>query len=247
MNAQLDELTSGEYGDIDLIWFDLATEPSLTSHAIVPWDRLAKTIRTNQPGTMMVARFTNNIYENYRTPEQYIPDHLLDYPWESCITMGKYWSYRPDDEFKSPEELISMLVKIVGRGGNLLLDVGPTPEGTLPAETYELMHEIGKWMNVNSEGIYGTRAVLLKGNDKLFCTTKEGHKYVFYVPEDGRNELPSEIFVPELSPSTVSMLGTNGRKLKFKAADGGVSVIIPKSIRDKKPCDHVWCLKIDEK
>lgn len=244
MNSQLDELTSGEYGDLDLIWFDLATEPSLTSHAIVPWERFAKTIRTNQPGTMMVARFTNSIYENYRTPEQYIPDHLLEYPWESCITMGEGWSYNPDERYKSTGEIITMLVKIVGRGGNLLLNVGPSPEGTLPDVVYERLHEIGDWMKVNSEGIYGTRAVLLKGNDNIFCTEKDGNRYVFYVPEDGRNELPEEIFVPELTPGTVTMLGTNGRRLKFKAVDGGTKILIPKALRDKKPCDHVWCLKI---
>ena len=240
---QVGELTDGTYGDLEMLWFDLC-HPTEDGSAEVPWDRMSEVARANQPGIMMVARGTNNKYENYKTPEQTIPEKPLGCPWESCITMGEGWSYNPDERYKSTGEIITMLVKIVGRGGNLLLNVGPSPEGTLPDVVYERLHEIGDWMKVNSEGIYGTRAVLLKGNDNIFCTEKDGNRYVFYVPEDGRNELPEEIFVPELTPGTVTMLGTNGRRLKFKAVDGGTKILIPKALRDKKPCDHVWCLKI---
>ena len=77
----------------------------------------------------MVARHTNTIYENYRTPEQKIPDRALDYPWEACMTMATQWSYKPDDSYKSTHDILTTLVQIVSRGGNFLLNVGPGPDG----------------------------------------------------------------------------------------------------------------------
>ncbi|MGV8094170.1 MAG: alpha-L-fucosidase [Mangrovibacterium sp.] len=154
VNNQLDELTNGDYGKIDLMWFDLAQ-----IGAPLNWDRFAKTLRNNQPGIMMVARYANNQYENYRTPEQKIPDETYDYPWEACITMAGSWAYRPNDTYRTTRRLLEILVQIVSRGGNLLLNVGPGPDGQLVPDAYKRMREIGDWMQVNEEGIYGTRPV----------------------------------------------------------------------------------------
>lgn len=242
---QVDELTSGKYGDIPLMWFDLCNV-SNGSYAPVPWERMAEVMRRNRPGIMMVARHTHTVYENYRTPEQAIPDDVLDYPWESCITMSQSWSWRRNPVYKPTSTLLGMLVRIVARGGNLLLNVGPAPDGRLDAEAYERLREIGDWMRVNSEGIYGTKPLKgLKGDDRVFYTSKNGSLYAFFIPPKGES-LPETLFLPGVcDASKAVMLGVNGRCFKLEAAEGGMNVHIPSSVRKNLPCEHIWCIKLD--
>ena len=243
--AQLNELTSGEYGDLYLMWYDMPVTDD-NSEAKHDWERFAKVVRGNQPGMIMVARGQHNIYENYQTPEQTIPEKALDYPWESCVTMTYSWSYRPNLEYKSTKTLLTMLVQIVSRGGNFLLNVGPGPDGTLEDTAYERLHEIGDWMQVNSDGIYATKAVAPYQDGNVYYTAKGDYVYAFYVPEEG-GSLPKEIAVPSFVPvssKAVSMMGAKGTLKWRKASDGGSVVTIPESLRKKTPCDHIWCLKI---
>jgi len=246
--AQLDELTSGEYGDLMLMWYDMpVTDPKRTVD--YDWERFAKIVRGNQPGMIMVGRGRRTIYENYQTPEQKIPEQALDYPWESCITMANGWSFRRNPVYKSTSSLLTMLVQIVSRGGNFLLNVGPSPEGTLDEQAYERLREIGDWMQVNSEGIYATKAVAPYQDGKVYYTAKGDYVYAYYIPEEGES-LPAQVALPSFVPVSskgVVMLGT-GKALKWqKAAGGGVVVSIPDSIRRKLPCEHIWCLKVKVK
>ena len=246
--AQLDELTSGEYGDLMLMWYDMpVTDEGRTVE--YDWERFAKIVRGNQPGMIMVGRGMRTIYENYQTPEQTIPEKALDFPWESCVTMANGWSYRRNPVYKSTRTLLKMLVQIVSRGGNFLLNVGPGPDGTLDDEAYERLKEIGDWMQVNSEGIYSTKAVAPYQDGPVYYTSKGDYVYAFYVPEDNEDEvLPEEIVIPSFVPVSsrgVTMLGTR-KTLKWrKTADGaGIAVTIPSSLCRKLPCDHIWCLKV---
>lgn len=241
---QVGELTDGTYGDLEMLWFDLC-HPTEDGSAEVPWDRMAAKARANQPGIMMVARGTGNRYENYKTPEQTIPEKALDCPWESCITMTGSWSYRPGWGYKSTREILDILVKVVSRGGSLLLNVGPKSDGTLEDEAYERLHEIGDWMQVNSEAIYGTKAWSTCQDGKVCFTAKENTVYAFYMPEEGEEGLPSEISFGGVTPSgNITMLGWD-KPLKWKRnAQGGISVTIPQKLRDNLPCHHIWVLKM---
>ncbi len=249
--AQLDELTSGEYGDLMLMWYDMPVTDD-SKEAKYDWERFAKVVRGNQPGTIMVARGEHTIYENYQTPEQTIPEKALDYPWESCVTMTYSWSYRPGLEYKTTATILTMLVQIISRGGNFLLNVGPKPDGTLEDIAYERLHDIGDWMLVNSEGVYGAKAVAPYQDGQVYYTAKGDYVYAYYVPEDENNAvLPTQISIPSFVPVSsrgVTMLGSK-QTLKWKASpDGkGVVVTIPESLRRKLPCDHIWCLKIKVK
>ena len=249
--AQLGELTSGEYGDLMLMWYDMPVTDD-SKEAKYDWERFAKVVRGNQPGTIMVARGEHSIYENYQTPEQTIPENALDYPWESCVTMTYSWSYRPGLEYKSTATILTMLVQIISRGGNFLLNVGPRPDGTLEETAYERLHDIGDWMKVNSEGVYATKAVAPYQDGQVYYTAKGDYVYAFYVPADEASaEIPAQISIPSFVPVSsrgVTMLGSK-QALKWKAApDGkGVVVTIPESLRRKLPCEHIWCLKIKVK
>jgi len=240
---QLDELAGGEYGPLEMLWFDQCISTDDFS-AIVPWDRMAEVARTNQPGIMMVARATGNKYENFKTPEQTVPDAPLPYPWESCITMTDSWSHKPGATYKSTRDILGILVKVVSRGGSLLLNVGPAADGTLDPEAYERLKEIGDWMKVNSEAIYGTRAWSTCQDGKVCFTCKGEDVYAFYLADEGE-EIPSEISFTGVVPNgKVKMLG-NGKSLKWRQdSDGKVTVSIPQSIRRSAPCNHIWCIKV---
>ncbi len=95
---------------------------------------------------LVVDRTVTGEYENYTTPEQEVPNEPLPFPWETCMTMGGSWSYVPGDNYKSTHTLIQLLVKIVSRGGNFLLNIGPGPDGDWDPVAYSRLEEIGKWI-----------------------------------------------------------------------------------------------------
>jgi alpha-L-fucosidase len=135
--------------------------------------------REDNPQLIIVDRSVGGRYENYRTPEKQVPDTLLPYPWETCMTMGDSWSYVPNDNYKSTKTLIHMLCDVVAKGGNLLLNVGPDADGNLPAEALLRMEEMGRWLQKNGYAIYGTRPLYpyCEGNVR-YTQSKDGrHQY----------------------------------------------------------------------
>ena len=188
---QIRELTHN-YGKIDILWLDGGwirpewsvneeTEPWLGCYRRIQdidMGRIARMAREKNPGMIIVDRSVGGRYENYRTPEKQIPDTLLPYPWETCMTMGDSWSYVPGDNYKSTKTLIHMLCDVVAKGGNLLLNVGPDPDGNLPAEALQRMEEIGRWMDKNGYAIYGTRP--------LYPYSRDNHRYT--QSKDGKHQ-----------------------------------------------------------
>jgi alpha-L-fucosidase len=126
---------------------------------------------------------------DYGTPEQEIPaTGLPGVDWESCMTMNNTWGFKKNDHnWKSPTKLIRNLVDIASKGGNFLLNVGPTAEGLIPAPSVERLAAMGKWMDVNAQSIYGTTASPFKSLPWGRCTQKKGKLYlhVFDWPQDG--------------------------------------------------------------
>jgi len=164
---QVEELLT-HYGKIDIIWFDFSYG-AMSGEA---WKatELVKMVRRLQPEIIIDNRLGGNIKAvepeiyagDFASPEQIIPpEGVLNeagqpIPWEACITMNDHWGYAAQDKnFKSPATLVRALVECVSKGGNLLLNVGPTAKGEIPPESLQILAEVGRWMHENGESIYG--------------------------------------------------------------------------------------------
>ncbi|HYM14240.1 MAG TPA: alpha-L-fucosidase [Dehalococcoidia bacterium] len=155
MFGQVRELLTG-YGAIAVIWFDGGWErtiPQWRSHD------LEKMIRELQPGILINDRLPG--VGDYVTPEQFVPPQPLPRPWETCMTINESWAYNPSDtRYKSARRIIHTLCEVAGRGGNLLLNVGPMGDGALPRELTDRLAVVEQWMSRNGEGIAGTMPAL---------------------------------------------------------------------------------------
>jgi len=140
-----------------------------------------------------------------------------------------------------------MLVDIVSKGGNLLLNIGPSPEGTWYDEAYIRLEELGEWMAVNGEAIYNSRPVAPYKEGKVCLTRqKNGTVYAIYLSGDNEQSPPSKIWLSSIAPARdadISMLG-NGEKLEWEQVGNGLLVHIPDSIQKNPPCRFAWTLKI---
>ena len=202
MKGQLKELITG-YGPLGILWFDGEWENPWTHERGVD---LYNYVRGLQPNIIinnrvgkgrsgMAGMDKGQGVGDYGTPEQEIRPRGFGpgVAWESCMTMNNHWGYnKADQNWKSARVLIRNLIDCASKGGNYLLNVGPTSEGLFPPASIERLAAIGAWMKVNSESIYGTTASPFKKIAWGKCTQKPGKLYlhVFDWPTDGRLLVP---------------------------------------------------------
>jgi alpha-L-fucosidase len=204
--------------------------------------------RQHQPGLIVVDRTVGGRYENYRTPEQEVPEKPLPYVWETCMTMGDQWSFKPHDNYKSTRQLIHLLVDIVGKGGNFLLNVGPQPDGELPAAAVQRMNEIGAWMKVNGEAIYGTRPMAPYKDGAVVFTRRDKYVYATYLEKQEDNGLPAEISFAGPRPkagSKFQMLGVQAPLAWHAETTGRTVVTIPAALRQSPTCQHAFAFRFE--
>jgi len=243
VHFQVEELMTG-YGKVDILWLDGGQVRPPEQD--IQMDRLAALARRHQKDLLIVDRTVGGKHENFRTPEQQVPDKPQPFVWESCITMGEQWSYKPDDRYKSSRQLIHLLVDVVAKGGNLCLNVGPTSDGEIPPGAMQRLSEIGDWMKVNGEAIYKTR-VLPPYKDGRICFTRKGSTaHAIYLCEDGQDSLPEKVLIRGIAVehgSKIRLLGVD-EPLKWSAAGAMISVEIPKSVIARPPCRHAFTFKL---
>jgi alpha-L-fucosidase len=244
-HQQLNELVSG-YGPLDILWLDgcwvrpqASITPQVAEFCKYPHDldidmkSIADSAREKQPGVLIVDRWVQGEFENYLTPEQRVPDKPLHVPWESCVTMGDAWGWAPHEHFKSSRELIQLLVKVVAKGGNLLLGIGPNGQGEFDPEGYSRLQEIGNWLKANGEAIYDTVPVAPFEDGQIFYTAKDTNlRYAIYLPKAGQTEFPEEVtFRGSWKAGTQISLPAFHHELNSTSSASGVEVIIPASLR----------------
>ena len=251
MKAQLKELTSGKYGKVGILWFDGEWEGTWTHEkgkalydyvrSLQPDIIVNNRVDTGRSGMEGITR-EGDYRGDYGTPEQQIPATGLPagVDWETCMTMNGTWGFvKHDTNWKSGEDLVRKLVDIASKGGNFLLNVGPTGEGEIPEASVERLAAMGEWMKVNSRAIYGTqanpfpeppawgrvtRAHNADGSDRVYL-------HVFDWPKDGRLRLSGLLS----EPRAVQILGQRTRNLWTFDRDGDTLVFnLP-----EKPLDPV--------
>jgi len=260
--GQIKELMTG-YGRIDILWLDGAWVRPIHNmpenfedwakkkdyNQDIDMKRIAKMARKYQPGLIVVDRWVSGRYENIATHELRIPGKTLDYPWESCITMSEGWSYGQNQTYKSINQLIHMLIEIVCKGGNLLLNIGISPEGTWDAEAYERLQGIADWMEVNAEAIYDSRPIIPYYEENIYFTQKkDGTVYAIYLADEKEKNPPSRIRLQSIQPTPdakLTMLGVK-KELQWNRVGEGCQISIDESIREALPCEHAWIIKIPQ-
>jgi alpha-L-fucosidase len=263
-HGQIMELVTN-YGPVDILWLDggqvqpvteeqkirMLNSPNYKFTRIenqdIDMDALVKKVREKQPGTIIVDRAVYGKNQNYLTPENRVPEEALPYPWESCIVSGQGWSWVPDARYMSVREVIHLLVDIVAKGGNLLLNIAPGPEGQWHDEAYEMLAGVGEWMKVNNTAIYETRA-LAPYKEANICLTrkKDGTVYAIYLAGDHEYYLPTFLSMNAVSPvkgASITLLGT-GQQLKWKKSGRGFVAEIPEKIRKNPPAKYAWVFEI---
>ena len=221
--GQVRELCTN-YGPIDCVWFDGEWD-----HPAEVWraPELVAMIRELQPAALINDRLglgergVNQLCDFY-TREQ--PSEMnvamgfereKAYPWEACMTIGDFWQYSiKDTRFKSAKELIRILVDVASRGGNLLLNVGPTPDGAIPEVMVERLEAMGTWLSKNGEGIYGTDGSPFGALPAGWCTAK-GNRLYIHLPE--RPAAPLQLSSLQNDIKSARFLGT-GMPLQFDSA-----------------------------
>ncbi len=249
---QIREILSN-YGEFPtMLWWDTPTgmTPERAQRIYDVVKQLKPGIITNNRllGGGFTNRMAGGINGDTQTPEQFIPPQ--GYPgrdWETCMTMNNTWGFKRDDNnWKSTETLIRNLCDIASKGGNYLLNVGPTSEGLIPQPSIDRLAEVGKWMQVNGEAIYGTSPTPFgpeagafsdtekdkNGKPKFIpawnwrCTSKPGKVYamIFKWPEDNKFVLPS---LHSKVQKAYLLADPKRRPLKTKQSKAGVTVTVP--------------------
>jgi len=254
MDAQLRELLT-EYGPVALIWFD-----GLDHTEKYKGEDVVSLVHQIQPATLVNNRL--GVPGDFATPEQFIPDRIPTkksyanlhgtapvaegtvptvpapdefQPWETCMTINGTWAYNKNDtDYKPARELIRDLVDVASKGGNFLLDVGPTPEGTIQPEFVERLEAIGKWLKVNGDSIYGTTYGPLQNLPYGKTTAKDRVIYIHVLqpPADGVLNVPG---LPQ-RVAQVTLLADRS-KLRWRQNPEKLEIILPATIPD--PIDTV--------
>lgn len=242
---QIEELVNGDYGKIDILWLDGGWVCAPRQDIDMP--KIAAMARKYQPSLLIVDRTVSGEFENYQTPERGVPAGQLPQPWESCIPLGNDWGYVPNDPYKSPTKVIHSLVEIVAKGGNLLLGIGPKPDGTLPDEVVTRLEKIGQWLQQNGKAIFDTRTTAIYNDGNTWFTQSKDGKTIYAIVCLNETEtLPKQIVWQGYEPlkgSQVVCLHT-GKSVAWTKTAQGVILNTEKLAREKEhPAAWAFAIK----
>lgn len=236
--------------DPAVLWFDGEWIPEWTEQQGKDLYNYLRTLKpsiiiNNRVGKARGGMEGMNKYENaagdFGTPEQEILKGTSQDYWESCMTLNGNWGYvKNDNNWKSAQLLVDNLVDIAAKGGNYLLNVGPTAEGKIPDQSIERLAEMGKWLAVNKEAIYATNGIAnyKEGDHIKFTQSKDGKTTYALFNKYDNHELSLTSVQPKQG-SKVYMLGVS-KPLSWTKSGGTVTIKLPEEL----PGKYTWALKI---
>ncbi|MGD0782425.1 MAG: alpha-L-fucosidase [Candidatus Aminicenantales bacterium] len=243
MQGQIRELVT-RYGRIDILWFDW-------DGGTIPWDQdnTYRLVRTAQPRIIIDNRLECSTGGNsadrytgpnadYLTPEQEIGAYDDKRPWETCMTLGTQWSWKPNDQIKSVNEVVRILARCAGGDGNLLLDVGPMPDGRIEPRQVEVLKGVGGWLAASGESIYGTRGGPFKPG-RYGASTRKGNTVFLHVFQWTDDPLR----LPAIRAKVVASRVLTGGRAAVRQTEKGIEIAV--SEKDRQAADTVVVLELD--
>lgn len=232
MHQQVRELMTN-YGRVDILFFD-----GLGGSA-KDWDAepLFKSIRTLQPHIIINNRC--GLPADYDTPEQQIGKMQTDRPWETCMTIGDQWAWKPNDRIKSLKQCLQTLIKCAGGDGNLLFNVGPMPDGRIEPRQVERLKEMGDWLREYGESIYGTRGGPFRRGAWGTATCKASTVYLHLL-----DPKLDPVVLPPVDRKIVASRVLTGGTASVKQTDEGIAIRVPAA--DRKEIDTIVVLTLDQ-
>ena len=247
MKNQLKELIT-KY-DPYMLWFDGQWESPWTDEMgkdlyaylkklkpnLITNNRLGKEMAAVQNKLIDVSKMIGD----YDTPEQAVGRMNMETPWESCFTICNQWAWKPNDQMKSLKECLTILSKAAGGNGNLLLNVGPMPDGRIEQRQITRLKEIGDWLKLNSEAIYNTLGGPYEPTNN-YATTRKGNKIYLHVLKTDT----SAITLKAIPGRKVLKAGTmDGESVPVEKGDDTFKVMLPQSRSGKT--EYVIVLELD--
>ncbi len=230
---QVRELLSN-YGKISIIWFDGLNGTAKEYQA----EDMIKDIRRLQPGIVINNRL--GLPADHDTPEQTIGRFQRSRPWESCITICQQWAWKPDDKMKTLEECLSTLVRCAGGDGNLLFNVGPMPTGQIEPRQQDRLREMGAWLKLHGDTIYGTRGGPWRPGKWGACTSKGNTVFVHCLAKETET-----IDLPAIPCKMTGFKSLTGGDAKVTQNDGGeMHIALGRDGRD--PIDAIVAIDFDK-
>jgi alpha-L-fucosidase len=231
LHGQVRELLTN-YGRTDILWFDGLGGTAKDWNA----ENLFRLVRSLQPQILVNNRC--GLHGDFDTPEQRIGRMQVDRPWETCMTIGDQWAWRPNDHIKSLKTCLHVLINTVGGDGNLLFNVGPMPDGRIEPRQVERLKQIGAWLAQYGESIYGTRGGPFRRGNWGAATQKDNTIYLHLL--DPQREV---VKLPPLPKKILSHRVLTGGTASVKQTDSAIEVVLPREYcRD---IDTIVALKLD--
>ena len=219
------------YGRFEILWLDCAAV-GCRRDTRIDVNGLVAECRKTQPWLIAADRTIGGKAENLLTPEQCVPPKPMACPWESCVTMASNWSYRYDDEYKSTKELLDLLIGVVAKGGCLVLNVAPRPDGVIAEPALKRMNEMGDWLRRNGEAIYATRPVAPYMTQNWAFTQKRGAVYAIRKTGVGERSVQQVVLPPETTTNAIAKVVhlASGRECPFAKTPDGWIVKFPEGV-----------------
>ncbi|MBN1420916.1 MAG: alpha-L-fucosidase [Planctomycetes bacterium] len=231
LHGQIREILT-RYGRIDGLWFD-----GLGGKA-EDWDAAALFAMARGIQPWLVINNRCGLAGDFETPEQRVGAFAPDRPWESCITLGTQWSWKPGDRLKSLKECIDLLVSCTGGGGNLALNTNPMPDGRIEPRQAERFREIGAWLRKNGESIYGTRGGPFRPRSWGATTCRGSRVYVHVLRwPDG------DVKLPPIDRKVVAASLLGGGPAIVRQTERSIQIAVEPPRRD--PIDTIVVLELD--
>jgi len=204
------------YGPLLVMWYDVPQEfDSIRGQGVINY------IRKIQPDILVNNR--TGAKGDFGTPEQEVGGFQNTRPWETCMTIGTQWAWKPNDEVKSLEQCLHILIRSSGGDGNLLLNVGPKADGTIEPLQAERLREMGKWLEKYGYSIYSTRGGPFKPTD-WGVSTRKGNKIYLHILKWSGDSTKIKIILPDPGMEIKKCILAGGGKVKYSKQNGKIII-----------------------